>query len=252
MRIYAESVRIGLAGTISQLFFRKSPSRDLLVMRGTTTAHGAPAGPLVSATKERIAMSGTPNHIGRSRIEQQTAVQSTIDGLTKHAQALPSIVIAGTTYPTSDLIAILQTRLDALNAAETARAAWQAAVQRDYAQRTGTKGILSGIRQATQVAFAGHIDVLADFGLVGRKPAVISPETRVAAAQKAKATRAARHTMGPKQKAAIKGDVTGVSVTPITAPAAPTVAPAPSATPASPAPTPPSATPAVVTAANGH
>jgi hypothetical protein len=147
----------------------------------------------------------TPNYVGRSRIEQQTAVQSTIEGLTKHAQALPSIVIAGTTYPTSDLVTLLQARLDALNAAETARAAWQAAVQRDYAQRTSTKGILSGIRQSAQVAFAGHIDLLADFGLVGRKPTVVSPETRVAAAQKAKATRAARHTMGPKQKAGVKG-----------------------------------------------
>jgi hypothetical protein len=30
------------------------------------------------------------------------------------------------------------------------------------------------------------------------------------------ATRAARHTMGPKQKKAVKGDVTGVVVTPVT------------------------------------
>jgi hypothetical protein len=44
------------------------------------------------------------------------------------------------------------------------------------------------------------VDALATFGLTPRKPRVVSPEARVAAAAKAKATRAARHTMGKKQK----------------------------------------------------
>ena len=64
--------------------------------------------------------------------------------------------------------------------------------------------------------FAGLFDTLADFGLSPRKVAVVSPEARVAAVAKTKATRAARHTMGAKQKKAIQGDVTGVLITPIT------------------------------------
>jgi hypothetical protein len=61
------------------------------------------------------------------------------------------------------------------------------------------------MRQALLVAFADQVDVLADFGLTGRKTRVVTPEEKVTAAAKARATRAARHTMGKRQKAAIKG-----------------------------------------------
>jgi hypothetical protein len=44
----------------------------------------------------------------------------------------------------------------------------------------------------------------------------VTPEQKVAAAAKLKATRAARHTAGSVQKKAVKGDVTGVIVTPVT------------------------------------
>jgi hypothetical protein len=76
---------------------------------------------------------------------------------------------------------------------------------------------------------------LAVFGLQptkARTPA--STETRATATAKARATRAARGTKGKKQKLAIKGDVTGVVVTPITT--SPETKPAPSTSPsASPA-----------------
>jgi hypothetical protein len=59
-------------------------------------------------------------------------------------------------------------------------------------------------------------------------------DTQLAArAAKAAATREARGTTSKKQKLAVKGNVTGVTVTPVTAPSA---APSPSAQPASPAP----------------
>jgi hypothetical protein len=59
---------------------------------------------------------------------------------------------------------------------------------------------LAGLKQALLVAFAGQIDALADFGLTPRKVHVFTPEQRIAAAAKSRATRAARHTMGSKQK----------------------------------------------------
>ena len=144
-------------------------------------------------------MATGPNTIGPSRIHQQTALESMIAGLTKYEQQLPSIVIAGKSYSSADLVTILQARLDALAASEEARAAWRNAVQEDHAQRTSTAGLLSGARQAVQVAFSGQVNVLSAFGLVAHKKAVVAPETRVAAAKKAQATRAARHTMGKNQ-----------------------------------------------------
>ena len=45
-------------------------------------------------------------------------------------------------------------------------------------------------------------------------------EDQAAAKAKAKATRIARGTRGPKAKKVVKGNVTGVEITPVTAPAA--------------------------------
>jgi hypothetical protein len=48
--------------------------------------------------------------------------------------------------------------------------------------------------------FGGSIDTLAEFGLQPRKtPAAVPPAEKVAAVQKALATRKARNTMGAKQ-----------------------------------------------------
>ncbi|HSY23512.1 MAG TPA: hypothetical protein VK841_15405 [Polyangiaceae bacterium] len=82
---------------------------------------------------------------------------------------------------------------------------------------------------------------LAVFGLQPPKARTpISTGTRATATAKARATRAARGTKGKKQKLAIKGDVTGVVVTPITNPPEPKPepSPSPSASPAAHAPAP--------------
>jgi hypothetical protein len=182
-------------------------------------------------------MTTSPNGIINNRARQETMIQNFMNGLVKHEQDLPTLVIDGTTYKSTDILAILKTRLAASVAVSPAKAAWQAAVQADHDERAKTKLLLAGLRQALIVAYGGSIDTLAEFGLVPRKAAVVSPDTRVVAAAKAKATRAARHTMGKKQKEQIKG-------VPAPEPApAPTPTPAPGAagtagTPAAPVPAP--------------
>jgi hypothetical protein len=67
--------------------------------------------------------------------------------------------------------------------------------------------------------FGDAADILALFGLEPRKaPAPRTGEENAAAAAKAKATRTARGTASKKQKLAIKGNVTGITVVPTTAP----------------------------------
>jgi hypothetical protein len=198
--------------------------------------------------------SNTPK---KNRTDQTTAEQSLIGGLNKHATSIPSIVIGGASVTTKDIVATLQSRIDTAKAAQSTRATWQTAVQADRAERDKTKTFVSGLKQALLVAFAGQVDTLADFGLTGRKVRVVTPEEKLAAAQKAKATRAARHTMGSKQKAAIKGTVAPTTPAPAV-PAAPTpiatppVAPAPAPVTPAPvqaAPATPPVTPAAVTVA---
>jgi hypothetical protein len=162
-------------------------------------------------------MSNRPN-----RDAQQTADQKLRDGLTAKQQTVPSFTIRNVTIKTTDVIATLQDRIDAANAIEPPKAAWHMAVQTDRDLRTKTDPTISGVRQALLLMFGGSIDTLAVFGLEPRKtPATVPPVEKVVAVQKALATRKARNTMGPKQKAKIKGTV------PATAPATPPAAPSP-------------------------
>jgi hypothetical protein len=179
--------------------------------------------------KEMVTMSTQPN-----RTQQQTGDQGLITGFKKHEQTITSLVVAGTSYKTADIIGILEARIAARNAAVSSKATWQADVKADHDERAKTKAFVAGLQQAVRVAFGGSIDMLADFGLKPHKTrAPRTPAQKAAATAKAKATRAARHTMGSKQKAKVKG----------TAPqAAPAPAPSPTAAPGAPKPAEPTAT----------
>jgi hypothetical protein len=175
----------------------------------------------------------------KNRTSEVTADQKLIAGLTKHAATLPSFVVAGVSTTNADVIAKLQARIAAENAVPPARATWQAAVSAARSEIAATKSVVSAVKQAVLAAFAGQVDALGDFGLTPRKARVLTPEAKVAATAKAKATRAARHTAGSVQKKAVKGDVTGVVVTPVTSAPTNVVTPPGGTTPApSPAPTP--------------
>jgi hypothetical protein len=145
-----------------------------------------------------------------SRRRHQLADKSLLDGLNKHGQSLPALLIEGRSLQPTDLIAILQGRIDAASVAESTKATWLTAVKADYDERAKTRTAVSGLRQALHVAFDGSIEVLADFGLAPRKVAVMTPEQKTAATAKAKATRAARHTMGKRQRAEIRGTASEV------------------------------------------
>ena len=171
----------------------------------------------------------------KNRAAETAADQKLIDGLTKHAATITALVIGGVTMASKDIIAALGVRITTANAVPPARAAWQAAVAADKAEATKSAALASAVRQALLVAFAGQVDALADFGLSARKPAVLTPAQKAEAIAKAKATRAARHTMGKNQKALITGSSpAGGAPTPATPATVPATAPA--TPPASPPP----------------
>jgi hypothetical protein len=170
-----------------------------------------------------------------NRPQSQAADANLSTGLVKHEPTLSSFTIAGETVKTADVVTTLQSRQNSAKAVESTRATWQAAVAADRSLRSQSNATVSGVKQVLHVMFAGSPDTLADFGLTPRKAHVVAPEVKVAAATKAKATRAARHTMGAKQKAAIKGGLDGVSLVVTAQPAAPSASPSVSATPTAPA-----------------
>jgi hypothetical protein len=175
----------------------------------------------------------------KSKAAALAQVQALIAGTQKHFPT-GSFTIGNTTYTSASLVQTLQGLADtmaALNAAQTG--AKDALVAKEGAvAKVGP--VVQAYRRLVLAAFANATQTLADFGITAPKARVpLTVEEKAAAAAKAKATRAARGTTSKKQKLAITGNVTGVSVTPITAPTAvPSVAsaaPAPAEAPVTPA-----------------
>ena len=170
-----------------------------------------------------------------SRPQSQAADSSLSTGLVKHEATLASFTIAGAIVKTPDIVTTLESRQNSAKSVESTRAICQAAVAADRSLRSQSNAMVSGVKQALHVMFAGSPDTLADFGLTPRKPHVVAPAVKVAAAAKAKATRAARHTMGTKQKAGIKGALDGMSLVVTAQPSAPLASSPVSSTPTVPA-----------------
>jgi hypothetical protein len=185
--------------------------------------------------------------IDKNKPSRQDRLRKIRAGLQLHEQGATVITIGGVGHTVTDLLAKIQDDITATDATDKARAEWLQSVQSERDSHQQVDPLLRGIKQFVMLQYGDSqaaSATLADFGYTPRKVPVRSPTTSVAAANKSRATRKARNTMGAKQKKAVKGDVTGVVVTPVHG----TPAPAP------PTPTPPSgptAAPVPVTPAAG-
>jgi hypothetical protein len=159
-----------------------------------------------------------------------------LNGINLHFQNITSLTIGGVVHLVSDITSKITADIASSDAADKGHAAWLQLVEAERASHAVVDPLVTGVMQFVRLQF-GDTDAvqgtLADFGMDPTKKAVVPPATRVAAAAKAKATRVARGTKGPKAKAAIHG-----------APAAdPTVGSAPEAATPTPAATPGTVTP---------
>ncbi len=143
-------------------------------------------------------------------------------GCNKHFLGLATVTVGGTALPPAAVLANVQSRITAQATLDAATVAFHKAVTNNNGTHTQTHQFMLDLRAAIRVMFGTDAVALADFGLEPPKPKTESPATRVAAAQKAAATRKARGTKGKKQKLAITAP----------APAAePATPPAPAGTP---------------------
>jgi hypothetical protein len=161
-------------------------------------------------------------------------VQALIAGTTKHFPS-GSFTIGNTTYTSASLVQILQGLANAMSAVATAETGAKDALTAEHTAQTQLGPIVTAYKRIVVAAFASATQTLADFGLTPPKARTpLTTEQRAARKAKAAATRAARGTTSKKQKLAVKGNVTGVTVTPVTAPAPQTAAPGSPVTPPSP------------------
>jgi len=156
------------------------------------------------------------------------SVQALITGTQKH---FPSgqFTLGNVSYTTVTLVQALQGLADAFTALDAAHASVKDGVAALRASETKVLPLIREYTSFLRATFSNATAQLGDFGLLApkaRQP--LSTEKRAAATAKMRATRTARGTTSKKQKLGVKGDVTGVVVTPITAPgpSSPTTAPA--------------------------
>jgi hypothetical protein len=144
-------------------------------------------------------------------------VQALIAGTQKH---FPNgqFTLGNTAYTTASLVQVLQPLADAYSAVSAARLNATDAVAALRTTETKVDPVIRDYVTFLRATFSNAKAQLGDFGLQAPKARTpLPPEQRLAATAKAKATRVARGTVGKKKKLIVKGDVIGVTVTPITA-----------------------------------
>jgi hypothetical protein len=156
-----------------------------------------------------------------------------IAGTKKHLANVTQVMLAGGSFTPAQVTERLQELVNLRNDVDAAKASTKAKLAAEKANMPALRTHMDALVTFVKAAFGNAPDVLADFGLHPKARTPLTVEAKTAAAAKRKATRAARHTTGPKKKLSVTGDVTGIVVTPITS--GPPVATAPSV-PSAPAP----------------
>jgi hypothetical protein len=147
-----------------------------------------------------------------SKTMQAAMDQKFIAGFTKYFGKKTKLSVDAREYTSDQITATVQGRVDQQADVETKRGQYVQAVAAAKATSASTKQIYDDAKQAVLYKYASNPAVLSEFGLTPKKkPRVPDVATKQAAILQAQATRTARHTMGPRQKAKIKGVVTPVS-----------------------------------------
>jgi hypothetical protein len=164
-----------------------------------------------------------------SKADALAIVQALIAGTNKRFSN-QSLSIGNTTYSAATLVQLLQSLADAINKVNAAEVSARDAVAAMRVIEATVKPVIGNYRRFLRASFGTSSAALADFGLTPQKArAPRTSEQKAAAAAKLRATRAKRGTTSKKQKLAVIGDVTGVTITPVTQPPAttPSTQPAP-------------------------
>jgi hypothetical protein len=194
-------------------------------VRTMTAAHGA----------QRPECSGSPGQTQKGGINVMTTGKETdmalakqlIAGTKQHFSTVSSLTFGNGTFTPAQVEAFLQTLIDLRTAVNDAKSDAKAKIVAEAAQAASLRSQMAAFVTFVKATFGNSPDALADFGLKPKKTrASLTIGQLAEAAARRAATRAARHTMGPKQKQHVKGTITTI-VTPPAAPAPAPVTPSP-------------------------
>jgi hypothetical protein len=145
--------------------------------------------------------------MNRNKDKTINSHRQAIAGVQKHFASTPSLVLDGTPTTPNDVIATLQGAIDAIDAAAATEKAFHDKVTAQHAAIAKGNALLRALRMLVQNQLGSTQGALGDFGFSTRARQIPTEEAKAAAAAKRKATRELRHTMGSRQKAKVKSEV---------------------------------------------
>ncbi len=201
--------------------------------------------------------------VTQSKITLGDQLRTLEAGIKANMSNVLTLVVGEVTYTVTELIAkieaLIQAQTDALNAKND----FHAAVAAEKTSNTAARVLRAQMHGYAVSRYGSTNPILSQFSFTPRKPKKTTAATKAVAALKVKATREARNTLGPVQKAKIKGSVDPAiaaalatkasAVSPVNVEPVPPKAHAtePAAAPAAAEPA-PQASPAMAPAAGGH
>jgi hypothetical protein len=169
---------------------------------------------------------------GASKNDQVIMLQ-TMGAAAKQYLANRTLVLHGKAMKVADVVELFQTQVTALQQADALRTSWSQAVATN--RTTWASQIaptIAALKTYVAAMFGPESAEYAAFGFAAKQPkrSVVS---KVAAVAQNLATRAARHTLGKKQRQAIKGVVQTPATPAVASASAPAVPPTSPSSPAS-------------------
>jgi hypothetical protein len=145
--------------------------------------------------------------MSKSTINIIDTASQRITGLQKHVSPKAQITIRRKSLKLAQLIATYQTLLDSRTTLNSKRAETKVAQQGYHAANAAKSALDKGLRAWVEATYGLDSQEARDMGFQPAKVGKKSVATKNEAVQQSLATREARHTMGKKQRAHIKGTV---------------------------------------------
>ena len=137
------------------------------------------------------------------------------EGVDKYFSKVKSLTVGGTTYTPKSLLAVLNAENDASSAVDSTRAQLDAQVVTHRSAKVTAAALRSALKTYILGTYGKKaVQMLGDFGMrVPKAPGARTVDEKSKAVAKTLATRAARHTMGKKQKLRVTGVVSPTATT---------------------------------------
>ncbi len=156
-------------------------------------------------------------NITNQKVTTEAGYQAVIDGINNLLQGIDPFIMGNQTFTRSDLIAMFQKRIAAAKNTRSVRMQLSRTVESEREVDSLARPLRALVKSFVLTRFGKNSTQVQAFGFTPNRRPKKSVEVKATAVVKAKATRKARSTMGKKQKKIVKGDVTGIVVTPVTA-----------------------------------